>query len=202
MIAFSMFWYFLLAVLAGFFLKNQQKEQGDFHKVEINRIYHSLSGQPNPDKLDLRWCKSIKKVSYITVDEEKDMDAMMNFCKTKAGISYEIRPWYNDYKLDGYLRFDYKKAEENNIHFFIVEAALFFMEAMILVLLIYFKVHLLQPFHKMSHLPYEIAKGHLKEDVKDGKEKYFGKFLWGISQLKDTLDVTKKWKWNCKKRRN
>ena len=42
-----------------------------------------------------------------------------------------------------------------------------------------------------SQLPQELAKGNYKQEIKEDKNRYFGKFLWGLGQLKDSLEDTK-----------
>ena len=73
-----------------------------------------------------------------------------------------------------------------------VQAALALMAVSVTGVLLYLKYRVIKPFNRVSELPYELAKGHLKGEVKQEKNRYFGNFLWGIGQLKDTLEVTKK----------
>lgn len=44
----------------------------------------------------------------------------------------------------------------------------------------------------MQDMTYELSKGNLQGDVKADKNQYFGKFLWGLSELKDALRVSRK----------
>lgn len=41
-------------------------------------------------------------------------------------------------------------------------------------------------------MPYELAKGHLRGELPESREKYFGRFIWGISMLRDTLQSARK----------
>ena len=36
-------------------------------------------------------------------------------------------------------------------------------------------------------MPYELSKGRLGTEVEESKDRYFGKFIWGMSMLRDTL---------------
>ncbi len=65
-------------------------------------------------------------------------------------------------------------------------------ELFLLAVLFYLKYHLIQPFHRMQDMTYELSKGNLQGDVKADKNQYFGKFLWGLSELKDALRVSRK----------
>ena len=44
------------------------------------------------------------------------------------------------------------------------------------------------PFNKISELPQQIAKGNLTGDIKESKSKYFGRFIWGLNILRESLE--------------
>ncbi|MDE7285365.1 MAG: HAMP domain-containing histidine kinase, partial [Lachnospiraceae bacterium] len=39
-------------------------------------------------------------------------------------------------------------------------------------------------------MPYELSKGRLEGEVRENKDRFFGKFVWGISMLKDHLKTS------------
>ncbi|MBP5187283.1 MAG: HAMP domain-containing histidine kinase, partial [Clostridiales bacterium] len=57
--------------------------------------------------------------------------------------------------------------------------------------LIYIGRKILSPFHKMNDYSVELARGNLSAPVKEDKNKFFGKFLWGINMLRDNLESNK-----------
>lgn len=57
--------------------------------------------------------------------------------------------------------------------------------------LIYISVNILNPFNRFTDLPYELSKGNLVVPVKENKNKYFGKFLWGMDMLRGNLEQSK-----------
>lgn len=59
-------------------------------------------------------------------------------------------------------------------------------------LFIYIDRKLLRPFDHMNKLTTELAKGNLATPVRQEKSKYFGKFLWGMDMLRETLEDNKK----------
>ncbi len=59
------------------------------------------------------------------------------------------------------------------------------------IILIYVNQRVLRPFHKMSNLSIELARGNLSVPVKADQNKFFGKFLWGINMLRDNLESNK-----------
>ena len=48
------------------------------------------------------------------------------------------------------------------------------------------------PFKKMDNLTVELAKGNLATPIQQEKSKYFGRFLWGMDMLRETLEDNKK----------
>ena len=94
--------------------------------------------------------------------------------------------------LAGYLRFDYQRAASGRQLLFWMQGALFVMELFLLGVLFYLRVHLIQPFHRMRDMTYELSKGNLQGEVKAEKNQFFGKFLWGLNELKDALYVSRK----------
>ena len=57
-----------------------------------------------------------------------------------------------------------------------VQAGLALMAAFVVGILLYLKYRVIRPFNRVSELPYELAKGHLKGEVKQEKNRYFGDF--------------------------
>ena len=105
-----------------------------------------------------------------------------------AGMTTDMEKEY----LAGYLRFDYQRAASGRRLFFWMQGALFVMELFLLGVLFYLRVHLIQPFHRMRDMTYELSKGNLQGEVKVEKNQFLGKFLWGLNELKDALYVSRK----------
>lgn len=59
------------------------------------------------------------------------------------------------------------------------------------VVLVYVDRKVLKPFHDMSNLSFELAKGNLSMPVKEEKSKLFGRFLWGMDMLRERLEDNK-----------
>lgn len=58
-------------------------------------------------------------------------------------------------------------------------------------LLLYIGRNILLPFARMSELPYELAKGNLTVPLKENRNRYFGKFLWGMDLLRENMEQQK-----------
>ncbi|MBQ5310758.1 MAG: HAMP domain-containing histidine kinase [Oscillospiraceae bacterium] len=54
--------------------------------------------------------------------------------------------------------------------------------------LIFIRQKILKPFERISALPYELSKGNLTIPLREQKDRFFGKFLWGLDMLRETLE--------------
>lgn len=191
----SLILYLVTAVVSGYLILKEKNEYKKYYNVEINRIYDSLLKEGAFDKLPLRLddtYKYVVYVEYLSASKTED-DKIASFFEEDNEHQMKIMPWYEQGVLDGYLRFDYKNPEYvTSRTLLIVQAGLLCLELSSVLFLIYIKKRIINPFHRLSELPYDIAKGHLKGELKEEKNKYFGKFIWGMSQLKKTLYITKK----------
>lgn len=100
--------------------------------------------------------------------------------------SYEIR------EINGNIyRFDYILNSNNSkiIIFVNIILAVISITIIVLLLVVYFSV--IKPFNKISYLPYELAKGNLTMPLKENKNKFFGKFVWGLDLLREKLEENK-----------
>jgi signal transduction histidine kinase len=56
-----------------------------------------------------------------------------------------------------------------------------------LILLLYLRQTLIKPFAEFNALPLLLAKGHLDTPLAENKSRYFGRFVWGLDNLRETL---------------
>lgn len=74
----------------------------------------------------------------------------------------------------------------------LLEMILFLLFAFVWGILGYVRAEILTPFFRFQNMPYEMAKGHLQEELPESRERYFGKFLWGLSMLQSALQSSRK----------
>ncbi|WP_032123391.1 sensor histidine kinase [Clostridium amazonitimonense] len=172
-------------------LKGMNNKSSSEYKVEINRIYLGLVEGISFTEPDLTPYEFIKSVSFLPESPQTSKGDIEEFYKNTNGLEYEIKPWYNEDKLLGYLRFNYVSRNSHNSILFKVEFMLFIFEVIIISVLFYVRNSILKPFNTLSEMPYELSKGNLKEELKENKNRYFGKFLWGINVLRENLDYHK-----------
>ena len=90
-------------------------------------------------------------------------------------------------------RFDY--SAQNNMSdtqtVFIVNTIMALMSILVLGVLFYVRTKILRPFDRLTNIPYELSKGNLTAPVKENKNRFFGKFLWGIDLLRENIEQQK-----------
>lgn len=193
LIILSIVFWLLASFVSGYSIRKQEMQRDTQYKVEINRLYSSMSKEGAFDKEYLNSCKWVKGATFLSCNDIKLADKTKAFYETDNNWEMEVRPLYDKEQLVGFVRFDYERASTDNSKlFWIVQIVLFFMEGVLLVALFYVKNKVIKPFRQIRDVPTELAKGHFKGIMKEEKNKFLGQFMWGIGQLKDSLDVSKK----------
>ena len=141
------------------------------HRVDINRI-----------QLALEEGKTVDPNDYPTVINIVHFD---NDYKTN-----------NDYaviNVNGELySIEYKIENNDNTAVIFMNVGLGVMLLLTVGVAIYIDQKVLKPFNKLSNYSSELAKGNLSTPMKEEKNKNFGKFVWGMDMLRETLETNKK----------
>lgn len=174
---------------------SQNRSKG--YLVEVNRImdafrHNGLSVEESFATGDDQFIKDIK---YLSADN--DAEAIARFFEgmdVKNGYDHLVKPYIEDHVIKGYLRFEYIKDNADGVKkvmwsiYFLISGLL----TIVIVLFVYIKRQILSPFHKIQELPIELSKGHLTIGTKENKNRFFGKFLWGLDMLRENLEQHKK----------
>lgn len=192
-LAVSILVYLALALSAGIGVGRLESHKNNQYKIEINRAYHSLSAGIAPDKLDLRSCQYLKAVSCLSAANLENETAAEEFFEPNNDSAMEIRPLFVNHVFEGLLCFEYQEPSIDLRRLLIfIQVCLAVMEIFVMGVLLYLRHQIVIPFIRLSSLPQELARGHLTGIVKEEKSRFFGQFMWGIGQLKDTLSVSRK----------
>lgn len=169
-------------------LQGKNNKSSSEYKVEINKIYSGLVEGKSFTKPDLASYQYVKAVSFLSETEASNRDASIEFYKNINGLEYEIKPWFQGSNLLGYLRFNYTNTNSDNGVLIKLELALFIFALIIISILFYIRNSILKPFNTLSEIPFELSKGNLNKDIKENKNRYFGRFVWGINVLRENLN--------------
>lgn len=178
--------FFYLAAAAALGIFSVKAEQGNEmeYRVEINDLLYRLQEGTPLSELPLDSCTYVRNVCFLP-ETAKEEEIRKFYTESQSQYS-AVKPLFIQNEWKGYLRFDYVLASGGG-EGLVCQGILFLFFAFVMALLLYVRRRVLLPFRKVQELPYELAKGHLQEEIPENKERYFGRFLWGLSMLQDTL---------------
>lgn len=108
-----------------------------------------------------------------------------NFYSTES--DYAVR------EINGVLyRFDYTAEDGGGTRLLLtVNVILGVMAVLIISVLAYVKFAVIAPFEKLTDVPYELSKGNLTVPLKETKNRFFGRFIWGVDMLRENIEQQK-----------
>lgn len=165
-------------------LSRAQEESGRLYRVEINRVCQEL--ERGTDTISLESYPRIKNI--ISLPQNVTEEQQQAFFQGE-GNDYVIR------RVNGtYYRIEYGtelEVTERNL-IIIMNLALGIMAFIMFSITAYISHNLVHPFHKIREIPYELSKGNLTVGLKENKNRFFGKFIWGLDLLRENLEENKK----------
>lgn len=110
-----------------------------------------------------------------------------DFFRNHNGVNSAVYPVLNGENVAGYLRFDYVTETEDRFMLSLAVGGMVVLGIMMSGVLWYVRGKIIKPFHVISDMPYELARGNLAVEPQESRERFFGKFVWGIGMLRDAL---------------
>ena len=163
----------LLFVVVNVILAADKTDGSRQYRVEISRLAREIEANGSADISECVYVTNIERYGEKFYSTDSD---------------------YVIYEINGELyRFDYSaNGYSNKAHFVgIVNAVLGVIAILFTTVMLYIKYAILAPFERLSSLPYELSKGNLTMQVKETKNRFFGKFLWGIDILRENIEQQK-----------
>lgn len=159
------------------YMEGFSHEKGRVYRVEAERIAQQIS-QSGLESVNLLEYQSITNVERLERTSEKEFFQGDN-------SDYLIKEINGDY-----YRFDYLNSmdhyQRNAV--FTVNTAMLIMSVVITGVMIFIRIRLLKPFNKLKDVPYELSKGNLNIPLKENKNRFFGRFVWGMDLLRENLE--------------
>lgn len=168
----------IFAVVNFIFMNAAERGNGRPYRVETERMAEKIRSDISAAD-DFSSCRYIIKI--VKYSEEPD-----NFYTGNS--DYAVR------EINGELyRFDYTVPDKNTGNsVFILNSALGIMTVLIIIVMLYIRRKILAPFNRLTEVPYELSKGNLTSPVKETRNRFFGRFLWGIDLLRENIEEQKK----------
>ncbi len=99
----------------------------------------------------------------------------------------------NDYlikEINGRLyRFDYTASSGiEHEYLILMNIALGAMFVLVASVLFYLRYRIIKPFLLLRDMPAELSKGNLTTPLNENRQRYFGRFLWGMDMLREKLE--------------
>ncbi|MCR5656340.1 MAG: sensor histidine kinase, partial [Butyrivibrio sp.] len=196
----------VLLLITGTVLLFARKKSGEFlnlYKIEINRVENELRELADAGKsievndadgevdFDLGRYDTITGVFLRT---SENSDSFFN-----AGNDYHIADIDGDlYRIE--YRVDLSKEREGFFRSSLVVVAV--VVCTLILFLIYIYNSIIRTFNKISEYPAQLSKGNLSIPLAEEKNKYFGRFLWGLDMLREKLEEEKRRNLELQKEKN
>lgn len=159
------------------------------YNVEINRVCDSVKSKEDID-IYLENYNYVKKLSKLELNASTE--EIEKFYKN-SGLEYKICPIKKDANIIFYLKVEYEFTQNQLFAhlIIIVNTCLFLMSAIVIITMIFISKRVIKPLNEIKDMPYQLSKGHLTKDIKEYKNKFFGKFVWGLNILRENLESHK-----------
>lgn len=191
--------FLLLGIAANLFLiKYSFEDDGEEYRVYINRVekaiqdYEDSKGEP-PESLEAVVRFSGGTYHFIQEIYAFHMEAMTT--EQQKALFEGQQENYVIFATDiccYKIIYEINQARKINGSMILVVnlmAGVFYLTC--LFLLLYIRRRILEPFHRLSDIPYELSKGNLTIPLKENSGKAFGKFIWGMDLLREKLEENK-----------
>lgn len=160
------------------------------YRVEIKRIEALINENKETD------IKNIDLSGYDYVKNIEKYNGSRDF--------YNVNSDYYICAAGGSLyRFDYVADNAGNTGVILkADIIIVIMAFIVIAVFIFIRQKILLPFSKLADVPYELSKGNLVLPVKESKNRYFGKFLWGVDLLRENMEQQKQRELKLQKDKN
>ena len=157
----------------------QTDKSSRLYRVDIGRVENAIKTE-GYENLKLSEYETILGVYPFTEDNSGDFYSSENdyLIKEIKGTLYRIE-------------YEAHASQDNTKLLIIVNSSLAVMTIITVGILIYIRREILKPFTNLREVPYELSKGNLTVPLKENKNKFFGRFTWGLDLLRENLEIQK-----------
>lgn len=148
------------------------------YMVEINRLQNAINTGTYTGKEEYDYITKIEKLSSNATQQDQKQFYEI------SGSNYCIMLCD-----DGLYRVTYETnlSEAGKISYSLVVLIMIILLILIVLYYLYIYFKILRPFNRISELPIEMSKGNMTGSIPESKSHFFGRFIWGLNMLSDTL---------------
>lgn len=176
---------------AVYVIFNNSSSDDKMYMAEANEIMKGLENSGEFSNPDLHLMNSIQQVEFLDAVNMNDINVIEHFYKKVNKYESIILPFIQKGELKGLIKFYYKGKQRDFDILYNIEAVIILYGIFFTGFLLYIKKNIINPFIKLADMPYELSKGHLESEMEENKNKFFGRFIWGINMLRDNLKASK-----------
>lgn len=173
------------------------ENNGREYRISVNRIkqavadYERETGQAPGNLEELIEFADVEEYPFITGLYTIPMEDSIN-----QELSTFVAEENEDYILfatdSNYYKVTYVVPPSSGKRLrILVNGILLLIFLFLLIFLLYIRQRILLPFHKLSDIPYELAKGNLTVPLQENKGKLFGRYVWGMDLLREHLEQSR-----------
>lgn len=192
------FVFLLLMCAVDIYLTQKSFQNADRqYRVSINRIEKAVIAFEKEKK---RAPVNLEElIQYTGMGEYSQVTGLYSIAPadhTKQDVDDFLREEMSDYAVfatgEYYYKITYRSDKQiKGQMLLLVNTMGFVMLAVVLIFLFYIKQKILMPFYCLSEVPYELSKGNLTIPLKENKNRFFGRFVWGLDLLRENLEEQK-----------
>ncbi len=160
----------------------------------IFNLDNTVSGRPYRVEIE-RMAVMIEQNSFSSADLSncEYVTGIVRFSDSPEGF-YKTDSDYAVREIGGELyRFDYTaSAIKISNTAIITNIILIIISAVMIGVMLYIRMKILVPFERLVNIPYELSKGNLTAPIKENKNRFFGKFVWGVDLLRENMEEQKR----------
>jgi len=165
-----------------------QTAGGRMYRVEVARLAKEIR-QSGYETMNLSGCRYVHHVERCPAGDNSRASGIRQEFFEKADSDYCVR------QIDGVLyRFDYtvQAASDRRRMAAVVNLSLAAACVLLAFVIFYIRLKIIKPFEALKDIPYELAKGRLAVPLPENKDRFFGRFVWGIDLLREYMETQKK----------
>lgn len=173
------------------------EQEGREYRVSMNRIEKAL--ETYEASLDKPLTEEIVPEQVINIEDYPGITGI--YAVEKNGVTSEelsrfLTEEEKDYVIIDTKAFYYRvtyeaKGSGKTQVYIVVNALAIILFGCMVALWIYVRNRILLPFYELSEVPFELSKGNLAIPLQENKNRFFGRFVWGMDLLREHLEDNK-----------